>query len=77
MGFWVMVIINNLNWRIGGEAGFGIVNAGHMFARAASRAGLFAFANAEYPSLIRGGHNILDVRVSEKENESQPINTHN
>ena len=60
-----MAIINNLTWKIGGEAGHGILNAGMMFAKTAMRGGLNAFASAEYPSLIRGGHNHLDVRISE------------
>ena len=58
--------VNKLTWKVGGEAGFGILNAGMMFAKTAMRAGLYSFASAEYPSLIRGGHNHLDVKVSEK-----------
>jgi 2-oxoglutarate ferredoxin oxidoreductase subunit alpha len=57
---------NDLTWMIGGEAGFGIQSAGNFFAMAANRGGLYAFANPEYPSLIRGGHNSECVRVSEK-----------
>ena len=59
-----MTVLNNLTWKIGGEAGHGILNAGMMFAKTAMRGGLNAFASAEYPSLIRGGHNHLDVRIS-------------
>ncbi len=51
---------------IGGEAGFGIQSAGHIFSLAASRGGLQVFGTAEYPSLIRGGHNSDVIRVSEK-----------
>jgi len=58
--------INDLTWMIGGEAGFGIQSAGNFFAMAASRGGLYAFGNPEYPSLIRGGHNSDCVRVSDK-----------
>ncbi len=57
--------INDLSWKIGGEAGDGILNAGLvMFAKTCMRGGLHVFATAEYPSLVRGGHNHLDVRVS-------------
>ncbi len=58
---------NNLTWLIGGEAGFGIQSAGHYFALACSRGGLFVFGNAEYPSLIRGGHNSNTIRVADFE----------
>ncbi len=60
-------IINDVNLKIAGIAGDGILNAGlMMFAKTVKRAGLYAFASAEYPSLIRGGHNHLNVRVSDK-----------
>lgn len=58
--------IGDLNWKIGGEAGMGILNAGMMFAKIAMRGGLWSVAHAIYPSLIRGGHNNLDVRISEE-----------
>ena len=61
-------IVNKFSWKIGGEAGDGILNAGlQMFAKTCLRSGLQVFATAEYPSLIRGGHNNLDVRVSDSE----------
>jgi 2-oxoglutarate ferredoxin oxidoreductase subunit alpha len=57
---------NDLTWMIGGEAGFGVQSAGNFFAMAANRAGLYAFGNQEYPSLIRGGHNSDCVRILDK-----------
>ncbi|MEM4367386.1 MAG: 2-oxoacid:acceptor oxidoreductase subunit alpha [Candidatus Anstonellales archaeon] len=54
-------------WKIGGEAGFGIMNAGLAFARAFSRNGYWAYVYPEYPSLIRGGNNTIQVIVDEKE----------
>ncbi len=61
-------IVNRFSWKIAGEAGHGILNAGlQMFAKSCLRGGLNVFANAEYPSLIRGGHNNLDVRVDDRE----------
>lgn len=50
--------------KIGGEAGFGIMASGSMLARAFARQGYFVFTLNEYPSLIRGGHNIVTVRVA-------------
>jgi 2-oxoglutarate ferredoxin oxidoreductase subunit alpha len=58
--------VNDLNFKIGGEAGFGIMAAGLAFAKAANRAGLETFGYTEYPSLIRGGYNTYEVKVSEK-----------
>ncbi|MFC1691294.1 2-oxoacid:acceptor oxidoreductase subunit alpha [Nanoarchaeota archaeon] len=55
--------VNDLNWKIGGAAGEGIMNAGLVFAKCCMRAGLYTFSYSEYPSLIRGGHNTVDVRV--------------
>jgi len=52
------------NWRIAGKAGEGIINTGKIFAKTCILNGLKVFAYSEYPSLIRGGHNYLDVNVS-------------
>ncbi len=50
--------------KIGGEAGFGIKAAGQTLARCFVSGGLHTFDLTEYPSLIRGGHNVYQVRVS-------------
>ncbi|MFA6098592.1 MAG: 2-oxoacid:acceptor oxidoreductase subunit alpha [Patescibacteria group bacterium] len=70
------MIVNNFNWKIGGEAGYGILSAGAMFARAMLRAGLYVFDYAEYPSLIRGGHNTYEVSSADEEVYSvrRPVN---
>lgn len=52
-----------LTWLVGGEAGYGIMTMGQMFARACARAHLHIHGYPEYPSLIRGGHNTAMVRV--------------
>ncbi|MFH1111734.1 MAG: 2-oxoacid:acceptor oxidoreductase subunit alpha [Patescibacteria group bacterium] len=57
--------VNNLNWKIGGQAGYGILSAGEIFAYSCLRGGLETFAYLEYPSLIRGGHNTYQVWVRE------------
>jgi len=54
---------NFVTWKIGGEAGFGIMVAGTMLTKAFSRRGYHTIASNEYPSLIRGGHNVITVGV--------------
>jgi len=57
----------DFTWKIGGEAGFGIMTTGLVFSKIAARSGYYIFDYVEYPSLIRGGHNAYEVRVcSEK-----------
>lgn len=58
---------NECSWKIGGEAGFGIMASGTIFAKTCTRAGLRAFDYSEYPSLIRGGHNTYQVFVAARE----------
>lgn len=57
----------NFLWKIGGEAGFGIVTTGSIFSKIVSRQGYNIFDFIQYPSLIRGGHNTFEVLVSDKE----------
>lgn len=59
------MILNTIyNWKMGGEAGYGIMNTGGpIFAKTLARSGLFVFIYSEYPSLIRGGHNTMQVTV--------------
>ncbi len=54
-------------WKIGGEAGFGINAAGSIFSKFVARSGYYAFDYIEYPSLIRGGHNALEVVIADEE----------
>lgn len=63
--------INKLTWKIGGEAGYGIMSTGLMFSKACARCGLYVYDYAEYPSLIRGGHNTYHVRAEQEEIFSQ------
>ena len=53
-------------FKIGGEAGFGIMSAGLVFSKIAVRSGYYIFDYIEYPSIIRGGHNVMQVTVSSK-----------
>ncbi|RMF55780.1 2-oxoacid:acceptor oxidoreductase subunit alpha [Candidatus Woesearchaeota archaeon] len=64
-----MKVVNKLSWMIGGEAGYGIMNTGRIFAKTFTRGGLNVFGYNEYPSLVRGGHNVYHIRV-----EDDPIN---
>lgn len=52
--------------KIGGEAGFGIMTTGLFLGKIATRSGYHAFEYSEYPSLIRGGHNVIEVRISDE-----------
>jgi len=54
-------------WKIGGEAGFGIMTTGLLFSKIANRLGYYTFDYIEYPSLIRGGHNAFEAIVSDEE----------
>lgn len=56
-----------VTWKIGGEAGFGIMSAGTMLVKAFSRRGYHTIASNEYPSLIRGGHNVITVGIGTEE----------
>lgn len=51
---------------VGGKAGDGIRQAGHIIARLLNRIGYWIFFYDDYPSLIRGGHNFSIIRASEK-----------
>jgi 2-oxoglutarate ferredoxin oxidoreductase subunit alpha len=62
---------NKLTWKIGGKAGEGIMATGLIFSQACSRGGLHVFDINEYPSLIKGGHNTVQVRVESREIFSQ------
>lgn len=67
---------NSLQWKIGGEAGFGIMTTGLIFSRICARGGLKIFAYPEYPSLIRGGHNTYQIVVDGKQATSQIRDVH-
>lgn len=62
--------------KIGGEAGFGIMSSGTMLARAFSRVGYHTLATNEYPSLIRGGHNLITIRIATTPFESMNKDVH-
>lgn len=53
--------------KIGGQAGQGIKSAGLMLAKFATRSGYNIYTYTEYPSLIRGGHNVMQINISSQE----------
>jgi len=55
-----------LNVMIGGEAGQGVQSVGFILAKAFARGGYYVFADQDYESRIRGGHNFFRVRVGDK-----------
>jgi 2-oxoglutarate ferredoxin oxidoreductase subunit alpha len=55
------------NWKIGGEAGFGVMTTGVVISKIATRLGYHIYNYQEYPSLIRGGHNTVEVVISDEE----------
>ncbi len=55
---------SRLNWKIGGEAGYGIMTVGEIFSKAFIKGGYHVVAHTEYPSLIRGGHNTFQLRIN-------------
>ncbi len=67
---------NSVTWKIGGEAGFGIMSSGTMLAKTFSRNGYHILGTNEYPSLIRGGHNLITVRVATQPFESLNLDIH-
>jgi len=54
---------NNINIKIGGQAGKGIKVSGQMLGRSLTRLGFSTCSYREYPSLIRGGHNSYDIHA--------------
>ena len=52
---------------IGGAAGQGIATPGNILARMFGRRGLHLYAYNAYQSIIRGGHILLSVRISDQE----------
>jgi len=57
----------DLNFLAGGEAGQGIQSVGLIFARTMVYGGYQIFADQDYESRIRGGHNFFRIRVNENE----------
>ena len=48
---------------VGGEAGQGLQTIGTVLSKALARQGLHVFANHDYYSRVRGGHNFFQIRA--------------
>ena len=57
----------DINFIVGGEAGQGVQSVGFILAKAFARGGFLVFADQDYESRIRGGHNFFRVRVKDSE----------
>jgi 2-oxoglutarate ferredoxin oxidoreductase subunit alpha len=53
----------DFNIMVGGEAGQGVQSVGAILAGAMARGGLDVFADQDYESRVRGGHNFFRIRV--------------
>lgn len=56
----------DLSIRIGGEAGQGMNSIGSLLGKAFVRSGFHVFINQDVMSRIRGGHNDIQIRVSDR-----------
>lgn len=70
------VVINNLTFKMGGEAGQGVESSGAGFAKAIARAGLYVYGLQDYMSRIRGGHNFYQIRVSDRDIQATESSVH-
>ncbi|MBI3956785.1 MAG: 2-oxoacid:acceptor oxidoreductase subunit alpha [Candidatus Kerfeldbacteria bacterium] len=58
--------LDGFQFKVGGEAGFGVMIIGQMFSKLCVRSGRWTFDYPEYPSLISGGHTTYQVVVGLK-----------
>lgn len=57
----------DVNFMVGGEAGQGVQSVGFLLAKVFALGGYHIFADQDYESRIRGGHNFFRVRVRDRE----------
>lgn len=55
---------NIFSVKIGGAAGQGVKSAGLILAKLATRSGYQVYTHTEYGSMIKGGHNVIQVNIS-------------
>ncbi|MGB9719742.1 MAG: 2-oxoacid:acceptor oxidoreductase subunit alpha [Candidatus Anstonellales archaeon] len=56
----------DFSFKIGGAAGEGVMVMGRTAGKLFTRGGYYVFGYPEYPSLIRGGHNSYQIRISDE-----------
>ncbi|MFC1910076.1 2-oxoacid:acceptor oxidoreductase subunit alpha [Chloroflexota bacterium] len=59
-----------INLMVGGEAGQGVQSVGFLLSKALARGGYHVFADQDYESRVRGGHNFFRIRAGEKKVEA-------
>ncbi|MFH0769313.1 MAG: 2-oxoacid:acceptor oxidoreductase subunit alpha [Chloroflexota bacterium] len=66
----------DFNFMVGGEAGQGVQSVGFLLAKVFARNGYSIFADQDYESRIRGGHNFFRVRVKDSRVSAiaEPVN---
>ncbi|MBU2608473.1 MAG: 2-oxoacid:acceptor oxidoreductase subunit alpha [Chloroflexi bacterium] len=57
----------DFNIMAGGEAGQGVQSVGMILAKAMAHGGLHVFADQDYESRVRGGHNFFRIRASDRD----------
>jgi 2-oxoglutarate/2-oxoacid ferredoxin oxidoreductase subunit alpha len=57
---------DELNIMVGGEAGQGVQSVGAILARTLGGGGLHVFADQDYESRVRGGHNFFRIRAGRR-----------
>jgi 2-oxoglutarate/2-oxoacid ferredoxin oxidoreductase subunit alpha len=59
--------MTRINVMVGGEAGQGVQSVGFILAKSLARGGYHVFADQDYESRVRGGHNFYRVRAADSE----------
>jgi len=57
----------DFNFMVGGEAGQGLQSLGFLLAKVFARGGYHIFADQDYESRVRGGHNFFRIRVKDSQ----------
>ncbi|MDO8687515.1 MAG: 2-oxoacid:acceptor oxidoreductase family protein, partial [Dehalococcoidales bacterium] len=60
----------DINFMVGGEAGQGVQSVGFLLAKALARGGYHVFADQDYESRVRGGHNFFRIRARDSRVEA-------
>ncbi|MDF2379031.1 MAG: 2-oxoacid:acceptor oxidoreductase subunit alpha [Candidatus Gracilibacteria bacterium] len=68
--------MKDITFCVGGPAGQGIKTVGFNFGKVMLRLGYYVHDNDEYPSLIKGGHNVLWARAADEKIHSHDSKTH-
>jgi 2-oxoglutarate ferredoxin oxidoreductase subunit alpha len=59
--------MTDFNIMVGGEAGQGVQSVGTVIAKGLARGGYHIFADQDYESRVRGGHNFFRIRINSHE----------